>query len=462
MYKIENKSIELHQAGYTHKTKNRILDNYLDYIIYCMLPPSVGSAVFPKFADFGYAYLPLEMAFLKFNTPQTITDTDTTMLYDDYSTLPPPSDIKEVIDGNKKLLSTLYLFSLLSQTNGDTFQGLGFGRDDYIVTDFLLSYIDLSVTQQVFNDSYGYAVSRYDEISTDETIITGDAGYLPGYRYGTLESISMCYALNGADPAREYHYSELDFTYVSAGNVSVTGFDDFYIEDEVIYPKTDLYPFDGYLYYSMATNGYFIDGITGWNWNATYSSMTVSNSVATITTRYTAYPVYQAKAITSGHKYYFRGTVKPLTNTFGRFGFYNAAAPASGQYLSLQSLLTLNVATTVSGILTANNNYDRLALMSVPNGTSNYIFEVSNFDVLDLTDIYGAGNEPSQATMDTLFTNPPYFYPSQAGEKIQSVKFRYKGNDDSATKYETYINIEDLGVDYNNTDVSINLICERG
>jgi hypothetical protein len=82
---------------------------------------------------------------------------------------------------------------------------------------------------------------------------------------------------------------------------------------------------------------------------------------------------------------------------------------------------------------------------------------------VDLTAVYGAGNEPTIAQMDAIFSdNPPWNYPTQAGEKIKSVKFRYKGNDTASTKYETYINIEDLGVDYNNTDVSINLVCERG
>jgi len=233
MYKIKNKSIEVLNV----KTHNRILDNYLDWVIYSMLPKVIGDVLFPKFAAYGFNILPMEYAYLQFITPQVITDSSTIMLYLDKST---ERKTAEVITPTGKTVDVVYNFTF-GANDTYTFEGLGFGRDDSIVTDFLLSYIDLAPTEGVFVEGNDYAVVRHDEISTNEHIMSGGAGYLPGVTGGSLESISMCYTVDGTDPVKEYHYSELLFAYVSAGKVAVTGFDDFYIENNTDYPTTD-YP----------------------------------------------------------------------------------------------------------------------------------------------------------------------------------------------------------------------------
>jgi hypothetical protein len=297
MYKVQNQSIELSNV----KTRNRLLDNYLDWVIYCMLPSSIGDVLFPKFTTFGLAYLPMEYAYLKFYTSQTIADTDTTMSYDVKSDALTVTDITEDIEDGKLLLVN-YLFDFTAfevHGIGLAFTGLGFGRDDVTVSDYLFSFVSLVPTDLRYMPGNGYAVVRSDKITTTETVIQGGYGYLPGYRYGQLQSIAMCYTDDGSDTGKEYLVEDLTFAVEDVGNVSVTGFDDFYYTDDFIYPTTDLYP---------------------------------------------------------------------------------------------------------------------------------------------ATDLY----------------------PTQDSNQIKSVRFTYLGNDDDATVYKTYIAIKDLNVSYSGTDMSINLVCERG
>ncbi len=243
MYKVENKSIEISNI----KTKNRLLNNYLDWIIYCMLPSSIGDVLFPKFMTFGIQFYAMETAYIKKNATQVIADSATTMSYttDEFSN---ELTTDEVLTTNGKIVTALFPNVATAFSNGDTFEGIGFGRANFdpggvpIMTDYLLSFIDVSASQIVYNDTQEYGITRVDEITTDEKIISGDYKYLPGKLLGTLQSISMCYGVEGRDIVKEYLLSDLTFTVVGVGNVSVTGFDDFYYEDNILYPKTTLYP----------------------------------------------------------------------------------------------------------------------------------------------------------------------------------------------------------------------------
>jgi len=236
MYKIQNKSIEIQN----HKCKNRLLDNYLDWVIYVMLPASIGDVLFPKFAAFSSAY-GMRFAYIELNDTQVITDSSTSMTYDVQSNT---INIKsETVGIKSKEFSITYNFDNLGTpfgTDNDTFEGLGFGLAT--VADFLLAYVDISSSQILYNTTSEYGASRVDLVSTNETSISGGYGYLPGETAGELQAITMCYTDNGSDAGKEYLVGDLTFTVVSAGNVSVTGFDDFYYTDDIIYPKTDLYP----------------------------------------------------------------------------------------------------------------------------------------------------------------------------------------------------------------------------
>jgi len=255
----------------------------------------------------------------------------------------------------------------------------------------------------------------------------------------------------------------LTFAYVSAGNVSVTGFDDFFIEDGVIYPDT-IYPYDSYLLYTMIINGTFV-GTTGWT--GSQAVLTAASNVLTATGNggqvYMTARSAAGKAFIATHKYFTKAFAR-VTNsscsalqirTIAGYGDTNIATPTANQWYSRSAITTAGQTNTFYPF-EISATYASAAIQS------GKVTEIKDVVMIDLTALYGAGNEPTAAQMEVILANPAYIYPSQAGKKIQSVKFRYKGNDDLSTKYETYINIEDLGVDYNNTDVSINLICERG
>jgi len=201
MYKIKNKGITIKTSKKTYKTHNRVLDNYLDWMIYAILPSDIGNTLFPKFSEFGYAYLPLEESYVQVNTTQTIEDTSTTMAFEASSYTLEPSDITEEVGETSKLITTEYTFLGL-YTTGDKLTGVGFGREHSIVDDYLMSFVDLSPAQLVVSNAVDYSMLRYDEISTNETLLSGgDVGYLPGYRYGTLQNITICL---GEDGIRRY------------------------------------------------------------------------------------------------------------------------------------------------------------------------------------------------------------------------------------------------------------------
>lgn len=240
MYKVQNKSIEISNF----KGKNRLLNNYLDWIIYSMLPKTIADVLFPKFAAFGIQNYAMEQAYVSITT-QTILDTATTMTYEtDVFSNTLTTDETLTTDG--KVVTVSYPNVVL--TNNDPFEGLGFGRAEYssvpapLVDDYLLAFIDVSATQLEYDDTKDYAITRIDEITTDEKIVSGDFSYLPGKLLGRLISIAMCYSDDGTDPVKEYLMSALTFAVAGVGNVSVTGFDDFFYETDVIYPKTTLYP----------------------------------------------------------------------------------------------------------------------------------------------------------------------------------------------------------------------------
>jgi hypothetical protein len=155
----------------------------------------------------------------------------------------------ETTTPNGKIITVFYPNTVPTLVSGDTFEAIGFGRMQYDsggvpyqAFDYLLAYMDVSASGMVYSDTQDYGITRVDEITTDEKLVSGDYSYLPGELRGILTSISMCYSDDGTYPYKEYLLSDLTFAVVGVGNVSVTGFDDFFYETGVLYPKTTLYP----------------------------------------------------------------------------------------------------------------------------------------------------------------------------------------------------------------------------
>jgi len=252
MYKIENKYIDFRK----NRTKNRILDNYLDWVIYSMLPASIGNALFPDFNDLlgnqpqseypDYTFL---FAYVEMVNTQTITDSSTEMAYDVKSIPLSLSNVVDTLGTAKRTIEATYPFDWSLFTDGQQFTGLGFGRNDYnsdgdfYVNNYLMSFVNLSLTEESYDTDSDFAISRSAEISTNETSISVGYGFLPESEApGKLQTIAMCFAANGGGASVEYNLPELSFAYVSAGKVAVTGFHDFYISDSIWFPSEDLYP----------------------------------------------------------------------------------------------------------------------------------------------------------------------------------------------------------------------------
>lgn len=248
MYRVSNKSVSIqgyrgNKKVFEHTIKNRLLDNYLDYIIWNMLPSSIGDVLFPKFATNTGVFVPMERAYLAFDTIQTIADNATSMTYDIDSETLVPDDIEESISNNGKLTRINFLFDTSGIGAGSTFTGIGFGRDDGTPNDYLLAFLNLTNANIDIVSGVDYRYVRVDEIITNEKLVSGTtADYLAGYRNDKLYSIKFASNLNGqGEYSTEYLVGDLTFNYVSAGKVSVSGFENYFVNDSM-YPREDLFP----------------------------------------------------------------------------------------------------------------------------------------------------------------------------------------------------------------------------
>jgi len=247
MIKVKNEKVEIINKNKKITLHNRVTDLYLDYIMWQMLPTSIGDAMYPDFAgQSDSTFAPFSYSYLEFVTTQTIADTDTTMNYDVKSSGLTTADISYSIGDMNKTILYNYDFTLTGITDGNKFTGVGFGRDADTESDYLLSFIDLDKCGIKKYDGIGYIINRYDEIYSVQTPMNNaDGSYLPTYvnstmEHGRLNAISLCYGANGTGSTYRYYYKDLTFTRLSAGIVEVEGFPNFYI-GTTDYPQTD-YP----------------------------------------------------------------------------------------------------------------------------------------------------------------------------------------------------------------------------
>ena len=147
-----------------------------------------------------------------------------------------------------------------------------------------------------------------------------------------------------------------------------------------IYYKQSNAPFT-----NLIANGDFINGINGWTVNA--SSVSVSNKVATFIAGAAWTGIYQVPSFTKGHVVYSQATVKASSSNV-IVGTNQTSKNHSGngtfETLSVWCVQTNTLINSVVDI-----------------GSSNFkAVEVKNYISIDLTNTYGAGNEPTKAQMD--------------------------------------------------------------
>jgi lipoprotein signal peptidase len=159
---------------------------------------------------------------------------------------------------------------------------------------------------------------------------------------------------------------------------------------------------------NLIINGDYTDGINNWIIGGTGSSISVSDGVAQIYGRYNGFSVYHNANIISGHIYYYRFKCKNIDAGITaalavlKSGFGNGRdIIQEDTYFNLINVSTYNL---VSFIVTANANYTTFNLHEM----SSSVIQSALYDdvmVIDLSTVFGAGNEPSKEKCDLIFAD---------------------------------------------------------
>jgi len=167
----------------------------------------------------------------------------------------------------------------------------------------------------------------------------------------------------------------------------------------------------------LMQNGNFADGITGFSSNGTIN---ISNGIATISGNDTNQIINTNVFVKANHKYIGFAEVKPQNST--NFFFRFAETIASKSISDTQNW------STISQIITATSAGEgkSLTIYVTPKGNT---YSVRNVRLYDLTQMFGAGNEPSTVEeFEKLFPMPYYDYNegqllSFNGNSIKTVGF---------------------------------------
>lgn len=210
-------------------------------------------------------------------------------------------------------------------------------------------------------------------------------------------------------------------------------------------------------YSNLITNGNFSNGITGWVIRGNYinSVSTTSNAIPCLnviglglgdgSSNDVYYPL---SGLTIGHKYYCSSQVK---NNGG--ALVNVIMLAAG--FSSSKVLT-DLWTPISIIFTSTSTGH--GLMFYGNNISNFL--LSNVMCIDLTALFGAGNEPSQAECDSLFTFTPTTNTVMRGNNGTPSNFNYSSSSGSDGLGEVVFDGTDDFVTVNSSPSLINFTNE--
>lgn len=169
----------------------------------------------------------------------------------------------------------------------------------------------------------------------------------------------------------------------------------------------------------LVQNGNFASSTNNWAAGVTATSISVSNGVLRVSvisgTNISNMCASQDINTITDHKYLIRYKLKNHTNTGN---YYVGYLSAPTQWIGSISLPNQDTETTASFILTANNNRTRI-MFGLYRGSSadtsyfeagDYV-DYSNITCIDLTLMFGAGNEPSTvAEFEALYPGPYYDY----------------------------------------------------
>lgn len=235
---------------------NRVLNNWLNFELWKILPTSIGASVFPEFADITNPTNSFEKnGFFAFGISQTIDDTSTTMQYSN-SVVQGSSFFSYLFgDNSGRGSSNAIAESMLFETtveaadDGKEFTGFGYGitiTGDQGSDNWLMAYLDLEGIGIIVYEGWLVQVVRDDYYETKWEIM--DAGKTAAYmRYIGVEidEISFCYDREGQEIAYTEQIENLTITRLDTGVIEFTGFEPFLASEGFpLFPSDETYPSD--------------------------------------------------------------------------------------------------------------------------------------------------------------------------------------------------------------------------
>lgn len=218
--------------------KNTLTDQFLDMVLYSMLPASIANVLFPDITISALTYSAFSMGAFDFTTPkQSLDITDTTANYTEHFHRT-TTEVK-YLDNGKEILS---IYNETTFSEEDLLQYLIFFSTEG-AEERLTSFIDVS--SLLFygdNADIQFKVTRYDKITSNETPLLPLSlayDFLPrlednAFSKVTISQIVTCSQVNGIGNIKSYNITDLSFEKISAGIVEITGFDNYLIEDNIL------------------------------------------------------------------------------------------------------------------------------------------------------------------------------------------------------------------------------------
>ena len=250
---------------------NRVLNNWLDWQNYKILPLTIGQTLYPEWNDILiYDDETFErFGFFAFDTSQTITDNSTNMIWQLFTA--GTSAFGDILGpdkqdrGTKTSIAESMLFEqeITSAYDGSYFTGFGYGLapklfvgDPFGTDNYLMAYLDLEEFNiQVF-EGWLLQVVR-DDLYENRWDIIDDVTCAHLRFHGVeIDTISFATDEDGNEILTTYNIEDLTLTRISAGRLEMSGFDPFLANptpalfpSSTTYPSNETYPSDKEIQY---------------------------------------------------------------------------------------------------------------------------------------------------------------------------------------------------------------------
>ena len=147
------------------------------------------------------------------------------------------------------------------------------------------------------------------------------------------------------------------------------------------------------------------------NWLSSGGSLSVTNNVGTVTSTNSYYlcGLYQTLSLLANHKYLVKATIKIVSATNQPTSIQYLTSSYTGGKIFSSPVVGTKYDIEVLSTPTANATWAAFYIYKA-NDSDSVVFEISNVNIIDLTAMYGAGNEPTLAQFRKDYPLPFYAY----------------------------------------------------